>query len=423
MTTPGTPYPSLEIRAEDGLVTLIPSGWPEAESLVAEQTLAVRGGTMAVRPDAPAGTFPRALVVDPDEALPWLPAAFGPDAAAAVRAAFASASDSTVTVAARPERPALVESLRALGRAEWYLRWWPSCNPTDDRQPSLDAGVLDVDLGTLGWECAPVLEPDARAAERLGRSTGVLLALVGRARTSTGRLREYLDDRLARAVDATLDLASGAADDLAALAAVREREGAADAAVQRALAAWPGAAPRARSLAPGLVAAGGDAAADRGAASVRFSTVDWALVPPRSVSGLDLNVALVAAEDPGGLRVDLRVEAGDDPVPALDAYVHTGARHTLVARVALPLDAGRYVGRVWLPTLALGDVDRLSVHVVAPTVRRSPYFPDAPLPWLSPARRGREDADRAFVRRVLGDQLAAAGALETRPLLCELVLE
>ncbi len=417
----------VDISVEDGLVTLTPVGWPDAESVVSEQGLPVRGGTLVFRPDAVAGALPRTLVVQAEPALLWLSAVYGPAAADAVRAA--SEADSSVRVVTHPEQPALVESLRVLARAEWYANWWPSGDPGDDLQPSLDADVLDVDLGTLGWECGLVLESDAAAATRLGRSTGVLLALLGRAESRTGALRRYVDERLGRAVDATLDCASGPADDLAALAALREHQDQIDDAVRRALAAWPAQFPRPageRALVAGEVgpgAVGPGAVGTAPALTVRFSTVDWALVPPRSVSGLDLNVALVASEEPGGVRLEVRVEAGDAPVPALVAYLHAGPRQVLVARIDLGLHAGRYSGSAVVPMLGLDDVDRVAVFVVAPTVRRSRYFPDAPLPWLSPARLGRAEADRAFVRKVLRDHLTRAADVGTRPLLCELAWE
>lgn len=418
MSQPRTPDRVIEIVAEDGLVTLTPTGWPDAASLVGEQAIPVLGGTLAFRPDALPGTLPRTLVIQPERAPLWLSAVYGLPVADAVRAADASASDSVVTVAAQPEQPALVEALRALTRAQWYRNWWPSGNAADEWQPSLDPGVLDVDLGTLAWECGLVLESETLAEERLGRRTGVLLALLGRARNQTGLLREYLDERLGRAVDAALDCASGPRDDLDALAAFRDSADRADEAVRRALASWPG--PVARPAVERALAAGEAGAGPQ--TTVRFSTVDWALVPSRSVSGLDLNVVLVATEAPGGLRLEVRVEAGEAPEPHLVAYLHAAPRGTLVARIALPLAAGRYAGSAVLPTLVLGDVDRLSVHVVAPSVGRSPFFPDAPLPWLSPARLGHADADRAFVRRVLREHLMRAGDPGTRPLLCELDL-
>jgi len=89
----------------------------------------------------------------------------------------------------------------------------------------------------------------------------------------------------------------------------------------------------------------------------------------------------------------------------------------------LPLEGERYAGSAVVPTLTLGDVDRITVHVVGTHVRPSPYFPDRPLPWLSPTRRARADADRHFVRQVLRDHLRRAADVATHPLLCEIELE
>lgn len=420
MTQSTTPARSVVVEVEYGLITVTPDDWPEPETAVATQTLVVLGGTLTQRPDAAPTALPRAVVIEPAAALLWLSAVFGEAVAEAVRTTAAAASDKRVTVMVAGEDVSLLNAIGGLARAQWYRRWWPSGDRGDPATlPTLNPAVLELDLGLLEWECGVVLESDEAATAHLGRSTGVLLALLGRAKDLTGTLRAHVDGRLAQALDATLDSVDEPEADIAALAAAREESTAADAAVTAAVADFDRSWAELDARDEVQAAVAGDTSDD--GAAVRLATVDWALVPARSVSGRELNTTLEATETSGGLRLAVRVEAGDAPVPALVAWVHAAPRNTLAARIELPLVNGRYVGAGFAPVRDLADLDRLNVHVAAMGLGPSPFRPQDPLPWLNPLR-DQQAAERSFVRGVLRTRLAEADAGTGSPLLCEVDL-
>lgn len=401
------------VVANAGLVTITPDGWAEPPSSVHLSTIPTLGGTLAFPPDARAGSLPRVLVIDGPTSLLWLDAVYGRPVADAVRDLLDADDGASRTLTAVPEDALLVESLRGLARARWYRDWWPSGDPADPIDaPILDVEALNLDLGTLGWECGMVLESDAEASRELSRGMGALLRLLADDTTQDPALREYLAERRVQSIDAALDLEAGPDELLAVLARVSDDEPLAE-------------LPRLASRAPtrselALAAAPAPSETD---AEVRLFSVDWTLTPPRSVSGREHNITLEASTRDAGLRLTVSVEPGQQPVNALVAYVHAGPRDAVIMRRALPLTEAGYAASAVVPMIGLADLDRLSVHVVDASVERPPLPPGGTVPWLVPDRASWAARTREYIRRIVRERLELVSDLAERPLYCEVLAE
>lgn len=413
---------NLTIRGEGGFVDIVPDGWVDPINETRAQTIAVRGGTVTHRPDAAAGAAPHTLLFNPPAAT-WLADVYGSAAAAAASDAWAALETSgeeppSRRALAAPEDPRTGDALRRLCRALWHRRWWPAADATDPDRPFLDEELLDVDLGTLAWECQAVLPDTSWAEITLGRARARLLAALGAAQEVSGGVREYVDERLRTAVDATLDVAddedtSAALD---ALEAFRDREDATDAAIADARAAWDATVEEGESE---RLAYAAEAAPPPAEGIIRTTTVDWAMVPARTVGSSENNVVWAAFAAPGGLRLDVSVEVGDRAATApLVAWVHAEPTGLLVAKVALEVSGKRYRGRAISPLLPPDRVDHLSLHVVESTIPPSAH--GRTVPWRSADRLAHAAEDRRFIRRVVAACRARRDDPTSAPLLVEL---
>ncbi len=407
-----TAFPHVTVHRLDTWIEVRPQAWDDPTSPASHHGMAVLGGTVLHRADAAASDLPRALILDVEPALLWLGALYGP---AVVDAVLATDQDGeTRTVTAAPQDPDAADRLRLLTRALWYGRWWPSGDPADpEERPVLDEGLLAIDTGTLAWEAGMFLEDDELADILLGRSRVALLSALSRARGLTGRLREHVDGRLANAVDATLDLAAPEDPDalLDVLAQLRDDAAQADAAVTQALATWDESLP----VVEEELASTAATSADAEFRAVRYTTVDWALVPPRSVSSAEYNVTYSLTDANGGALVEVEVEAGDHATPSLTAWMHLGESGGLLARLVLVHDGTHYRGSVLSPPITVGSVDALGVHI---TGADSEPAPGAQPSWLGTQHQEDATSLRRFVRALVVDQRARALGDGT-PLLCE----
>lgn len=407
-----TAFTHVTVHRLDTWIEVRPEGWDDPTSPASHHGVAVLGGTVLHRADAAAGDLPRALILDLEPALLWLGALYGPVVADAVLATHQDGETRTVTAA--PEDPDAADRLRLLTRALWYGRWWPSGDPADpEERPVLDEGLLALDTGTLAWEAGMFLEDDELADILLGRSRVTLLSTLSRARGLTGRLREHVDGRLANAVDATLDLAAPEDPDvlLDLLAQLRDDAEQADAAVVQALAKWDESLPVVEEELAATAATSGDG----GATAVRYTAVDWALVPPRSVSSAEYNVAYSLTGTDDGAFLEVEVDTGDRPVPSLAAWVHDGRSGEVIARLVLSPDGDRYRGSVLSPLVTVGSVDALAVHVTGADTEPAP---GAQPSWLGAEHQEDATSLRRFVRALVVDQRARA-LDDGMPLLCE----
>lgn len=413
---------NVTIRSEGGFVEVVPDGWVDPINETRAQTIAVRGGTVTHSPDAAAGAAPHALLFDPPAAT-WLADIYGSAAAAATRDAWAALSTSEEEPPTRlaltdPEDPPTGDALRRLCRALWHRRWWPAADAANPDRPFLDEELLDVDLGTLAWECQAVLSDTSWAEITLGRARARLVAALGAARKVSGVLRDYVDERLKAAVDATLDVADDedTTEALDALEAFRDREDATDAAIAAAHAAWNATVEEGESDRLAYAAAVAPPPAE---AIVRTTTVDWAMVPARTVGSGENTVVWAASAAPGGLRLDVSVEVGDRAATTpLVGWVHEEPTGLLVAKVPLEVTGKRYRGRAISPLLSPGRVDRLSLHVVESTI--VPPARGRTVPWRSSDRLAHAAEDRRFIRRVVAACRAQREDPASAPLLVEL---
>lgn len=401
-----------------GVVEVVPTDWVEAESAPHEREFTVVGGFLRQQPDAVSGALPRALVFEVEDAAAWLADVYGESVAAAVAAAQHAETEGETEVEAVPAYPELVESFRLLCRADWYRRWWPSGDPTDESLPVLDEDLLGVDLGVLAWECADLFEDESLARQSLREARARLVVALARARDLTGDLRVYAEERLASAVSGAVDLADRDDDDpaLDALVAARRETAEADRLIEEAQSRWDEVARDWEGAELAYQAEGGAVVDD---SLVSVTTVDWAMVPSRSVSGRENNVTIVGSVASGGLRLEVFVEGGDhgaeDP---LVAWVHEAATGHLVARVVLGADGRRYRGHTVTPFLSPARFGTIDVHVVVASLMPAPGASE--MPWRDAWQQEQAPKDRAFIRSVVAAHRADRTNLETRPLLCEL---
>lgn len=238
--------------------------------------LALAGGLVVVDAERP-GAIPWIRVDDPDLAADWLSILVGSEALVALKSrATAVESHSSV------ENHVLIRLAFGL----WLHRWWPS---SDTGAARLDQHLLRAEIGALIWAAGDWLD-DPDVEQWLGPEEWAVLEILTEQQTVTGSPAR----RTAWVV--ALRLIAEAAEDLAPDSALADLD-----------LTLP-----TNSAEPAIMSSTRD---DYALASggVRSTGIDWWLVPPRSVGGLE---DAVRWNEQGGI---LTVEAtvGDEPADDL----------------------------------------------------------------------------------------------------------
>lgn len=386
------------IRAEDGTVRITgPSAGPPFTQAVLDVA-----GAVLTWPDLGPTGLPTAEIHDVGQAQQWLWAVYGERTAAAVDALTPDTPAAELTP---PERPtALAENAARLALGHWATRWWPASHL--DGIPSLEPGLLGLELAALTHECQQLLDEsgESEGIELLEEHLDALDPLI--------RWRRLLDPP--RQLDHVLGLIDDAADNagldgeaLRRLRSALEQDH-----------PTPTAKPfdvselfvrqRAFALAAGGLRTATDRVIARGS-----GTNDWCRFPPGFVDASENAVSWTAYAPGAGRRIEIEVVA-DIAAPAagvhLAAEVHVDGGPP--SRVPLARQDDMWIGGADLD-LSPSTTPRIEVGIL--------------LPGFDPGPGADDRAAREAVRALARHRLSVAAtphdrtATQPAPFLAEIV--